>query len=175
MSLEENRRIELNKRFFFCHGCAEILVGVLYCNDDTPSILVIAYILSILRLPTLSHNSTDPPAIRNGLSRTPRPRRYAIIKRVRGKGSGHSKDIEVLQGEGGRVPRIGRSRSLVTIVDVCAKSYALEAFAWTLLAQLHRRGYSCVPEHINLLELDLGSSRAMELALLCLSSVEGNQ
>ncbi|GBP88418.1 hypothetical protein EVAR_56895_1 [Eumeta japonica] len=30
-------------------------------------------------------------------SRIPRLRRYTIIKRVRGKGGGHSKDIEVLQ------------------------------------------------------------------------------
>ncbi|GBP32635.1 hypothetical protein EVAR_25996_1 [Eumeta japonica] len=45
------------------------LVGVLCCNDDTYSILVvlIAYNFSILRLPTLSSVSTDPPANRNGL------------------------------------------------------------------------------------------------------------
>ncbi|GBP25128.1 hypothetical protein EVAR_19609_1 [Eumeta japonica] len=67
-------------------------------DDDTHSTLVviIAYIFSTLRSPNLSHSSTNLTAICNGLSRTPRPRRYTIIKRVRGEG-GHTKDIEVLQ------------------------------------------------------------------------------
>ncbi|GBP60232.1 hypothetical protein EVAR_44607_1 [Eumeta japonica] len=45
------------------------LVGVLCCNDDTYSILVVivAYNFSILCLPTLSSVHTNPPANYNGL------------------------------------------------------------------------------------------------------------
>ncbi|GBP72261.1 Cyclic AMP-dependent transcription factor ATF-6 alpha [Eumeta japonica] len=61
--------LPISERIYKACGCAVILVGVLCCNDDTHSILVviIAYNFSILRLPTLSSVSTNPLANRNGL------------------------------------------------------------------------------------------------------------
>ncbi|GBP51601.1 hypothetical protein EVAR_42785_1 [Eumeta japonica] len=83
--------------------------------------------LSILCSPTLSHSSTNPPAIHDGLSRIPRPRRYTIIKRIRGKGGGHSKDIEVLQ------LTVYAGYAVVAFLSSFAISLAFEAPAVRLL------------------------------------------
>ncbi|GBP17006.1 Sortilin-related receptor [Eumeta japonica] len=50
-----------------------------------------------LEMPRVGKVALIHPQFATDFSRTPRLRRYAIIKRVRRKGDGHSKDIEVLQ------------------------------------------------------------------------------
>ncbi|GBP42151.1 hypothetical protein EVAR_25776_1 [Eumeta japonica] len=81
-------------KFAVC-GCAVILVGVLCCNDDTYSILIviIAYNFSISRLPILSSVSTNPPANRNGLLEL-RARAAAHNKTRRRPSGGHSKELK---------------------------------------------------------------------------------
>ncbi|GBP65329.1 hypothetical protein EVAR_52103_1 [Eumeta japonica] len=52
------------------------------------------------------------PQFATDFSRTPRPRRYTVIKRVTEKGGGHSKDIEVPQPKDVIKRRPSRRRKL---------------------------------------------------------------